>query len=289
MNRYQFAALAAFSIWGFFALALKPMDSFQTETILAWRVLFAAGFLTLGAMLRPSWLIQNISTFRAYPKAEFRRVLSACLWGGVFLSANWYFFILAMNTISVKTASFAYLISPILTAFFSFLFLREAIRPKEWLSLLICLFASAVLGYGHFQDMVYSLVVALSYSAFLISQRRNVHGDKLFVLLLQMFVALAVLGMLGMFRAAPEKSGFFFSMIALIALVFTILPLALNLYALKGATAASIGILLYINPLINFLLSWLVYHEPVTRTHLWAYMLILISVIIFSYKPKERT
>ena len=40
--------------------------------------------------------------------------------------------------------------------------------------------------------------------------------------------------------------------ILLIAVLFTIIPLFLNLYALKGVNSSTMGILLYINPVFNF-------------------------------------
>jgi chloramphenicol-sensitive protein RarD len=87
--------------------------------------------------------------------------------------------------------------------------------------------------------------------------------------------------------AAPS----FFGNIFLIALGFTILPLWLNLYALKGLSSSVMGMLLYINPLLSFLVASLVFHEPASQLQLVAYAVIFLSVLIFNagiylIKPK---
>jgi chloramphenicol-sensitive protein RarD len=65
---------------------------------------------------------------------------------------------------------------------------------------------------------------------------------------------------------------------------FTIIPLFLNLYALKGINSSAVGIMIYINPIINFLLAVFYYQEQVSWLQLCAYFLILVSIVVFNAK-----
>ncbi len=69
-----------------------------------------------------------------------------------------------------------------------------------------------------------------------------------------------------------------------IATLFTLVPLYMNLYALKGASASNVGIMLYINPLIAFMLAIFYYNEHINALQFVSYFLILLSVFIFNYQ-----
>ena len=76
----------------------------------------------------------------------------------------------------------------------------------------------------------------------------------------------------------------FYAMIAVIAVMFTVLPLFLNLFALNRINSATIGILMYINPIINFTLAFVVFHETITLIQLLGYFLILLALVLFNYR-----
>jgi chloramphenicol-sensitive protein RarD len=80
----------------------------------------------------------------------------------------------------------------------------------------------------------------------------------------------------------------FYLIVASIALFFTVLPLFLNLYALNKINAATIGILMYINPLINFILAFFVVKETATIVQLAGYTVIAIALVIFNYPVLKR-
>jgi len=76
----------------------------------------------------------------------------------------------------------------------------------------------------------------------------------------------------------------FISMILIISILFTILPLLLNTYALKGMTAGAVGILSYLNPFINFIVAFLIYQENSTWLQILAYAFIFISIILYNWR-----
>jgi chloramphenicol-sensitive protein RarD len=56
-SSYYLAAVAAFTIWGFFSLILKPLSAYPSIDILFYRVFFSAALLLLASSLfrRKTW------------------------------------------------------------------------------------------------------------------------------------------------------------------------------------------------------------------------------------------
>jgi len=89
-------------------------------------------------------------------------------------------------------------------------------------------------------------------------------------------------------NSALALDNHFFLNISLLSVGFTVLPLFLNLFALKELTSGTIGILMYINPILNFVMAFLYFDEQTTAAKVAAYGLIFVSVIIYNINLKER-
>ncbi|MFM7430580.1 MAG: EamA family transporter [Flammeovirgaceae bacterium] len=107
------------------------------------------------------------------------------LLGGVLLTINWLVFIYVVNAVNVKTASFSYLICPVVTAGLGYVLLQEKLVTIQWLSLLLCAISCVLMGIGNIQELWYSLLIAFSYALYLISQRKNQGFNRLIVLAVQ--------------------------------------------------------------------------------------------------------
>lgn len=283
--KYYVAAISAFFIWGFFSFALKPIDNYQSLDILFYRVFFCTVimlFLTL--FVRVTVLRETASFIKTLSSKERWRLILQTSGAGIFLTANWFFFIYVVNHISIKAASFAYVVSPILTTVLAFIFLKEKLLRIQWLAVGLSGLSCLILALGDFTHVIYSLVTALSFSLYLISQPKNKGLDK-FLLLTVQIICSAIL--LAPFypryssHVSPEFT--FFIYITVIAVLFTIIPLFLNLYALKELKSSTLGMLFFINPVMNFLVAVLYYHEKITMLQCIGYAVILISVILFNF------
>ena len=69
-----------------------------------------------------------------------------------------------------------------------------------------------------------------------------------------------------------------------ILILFTIIPMFLNNWALKGINSSTVGILIYLNPIMNFLLAIFYYKEIVTDLQMLGYGMILFAIVIFNSK-----
>ncbi len=201
----------------------------------------------------------------------------------IFLAINWFSFIYVMNHVSVRATSVAYLVCPILTTLLAYFFLREQLTRVQWLSVALSLLGCLLLSYTSIINMFYSTIVGLSYACYLVNQRKNNGFDKFLVL--NFHILLSALILLPFFPAyageVPSDFKFYFY-VEIIAVMYTIVPLLLNLFALTRISSSTVGMLLNINPIIAFALSVLVYHEPLGLLPLIAYVLIFLAVIVFN-------
>ncbi|RZK11400.1 MAG: EamA family transporter [Flavobacterium sp.] len=286
LTKYYLAAVLAFVIWGFFSLALKPLHDYPSLNILFYRVFLCVVLMLIISLgFRRKTISETAVYFKSLARKQKRNLLLLTLGGAMLLTANWFLFIYVMNHISVKAASFAYLVCPILTTVFAFLILEEKLSKIQWTAVGLSLFSCILLGYGHFEDVFYSLIVAATYALYLVIQKRNTAIDKFFLLTIQLvFTAIVLLPFYPFYKGEIPTDISFYLYILIIAVVFTIVPLFLNLYALKRINSSTVGILLYINPIITFLLALFYYKESITVFQIVAYSLILLSIIIFNAK-----
>ena len=285
-TKYYLAAFFAFFIWGFFSLALKPLHNYSSLDILFYRVFFSVVLMVfINLAFRRNVIRKNWNHFNGMDLKKKRTTIVLTLGGALFLASNWFVFIFVMNHVSVKAASLAYLICPILTTVIAFFALKETLSKGQWIAVMISVVGCFLLSFNHFQDIIYSLVVATTYALYLVSQRKNNALDKFLVLTIQiLFTALIILPFYPKYSGTVPVEPLFYICLLIIVVFFTIIPLFLNLYALKGINSSAVGIMIYINPIINFLLAIFYYQEQVSWLQLFSYFLILVSIVVFNAK-----
>jgi chloramphenicol-sensitive protein RarD len=290
LTKYYVAAITAFTIWGFFSLALKPLSTYSSLDILFYRVFFSAAImLFINLTVRVKVLSVNKALYAALLPAQKRGVLLQIFGGGLFLTANWFFFIYATNHISVKAGAFAYLVCPILTTVLAYFILREQLNKLQWVAVLLSTAGCVLLAFNSLSDLLYSLIIALSYALYLVGQRRDYGIDKFLQLTLQIiFSALILLPFYPAYKASTPQAFTFYALIIVIATLLTIFPLFLNLYALKGLTSSTVGILLYLTPLAGLIIAVAYFNEKLNALQVTAYLIIACSIILFNIRPGKK-
>ena len=239
--------------------------------------------LLITALFKRTELVKTFSAIKALPSKERRNMLLLNIGGSIFLNINWFSFIYVLNHVSIKATSLAYLVCPIITTLLAYWLLHEKLNKVQWTAVGLSIFGCLMLSYANIMDMVYGIVIGFSYAAYLVSQRKNVGFDKF--ILLTFHISLSALMLLPFYPAysgpVPTEK-LFWLLIELIAVGFTVIPLFLNLYALKGLNSSTVGMLLNINPIIGFIIAALVFHEPISPLQMAAYSIIFISVVVFN-------
>ena len=284
-SKYYIAVISAFTIWGFFSLVLKSLDDFSAFDILSYRTVGSVLIMVfVSLILRPKALKTNIKLFKSLSTKDKRRIIVINILSGLFLALNWYIYIYVMNNVSVSATSLAYLICPILTMVLAYLLLKEKLFKLQWVSVILSLIGCLLLSLGNFTDLFYSMIIAFTYALYLVLQRKNQEMDRFLVLTSQVFFAVIfLLPFIISYDSPNEKTPFFYGMLALIAIVFTIIPMFLNIYALRGLNSSVVGVFIYLNPLINFMFAIFYFDEKVSLIEAVCYLLILISIFLFNF------
>nr|WP_294923231.1 EamA family transporter [uncultured Flavobacterium sp.] len=283
-TKYYIAAITAYTIWGFFSLILKPIHEYASLDILFYRVFSCSILMLLIAFAFKRKKVQEtIETFRALTVSGKRKTILLNIGGSFFLMANWFTFIYVMNHVSVKATSLAYLVCPILTTLLAYFILHEKLKKTQWFAVGLSISGCLLLSYADILDMLFSVIIGLTYAFYLVSQRVNKGFDTFIILTFH--ITLAALFLLPFYPAysgpVPTEFTFYFC-IEMIAVFFTIIPLFLNLYALSGINSSTVGMLLNINPMIAFALANFVYKEKITPLQIFAYSIIFMAVLVFN-------
>lgn len=292
--KYYTSALLGFIIWGTFALVLKPLSAFGALDILIHRVIFAAISIVIACFLfRRKQTLASIRYIKTLDRKGQSKLIANVVFSAVFLAFNWFSFIYVMNAISVNATSLAYLICPILTTILASIFLNEKLNNGQWLAVVLAAISCVILAYGHFMDLFYSMIIALSYAVYLILQKNSFQIDKFFSLTIHIVVSMfLLLPLLSIVDTATVKTNEFYWLVLIIAVGYTIIPLFMNIFALKGLDSSVVGILMYLNPIISFFLAVFYYHEPINTQQIIAFSMIMLAILVFNiayiYERKRK-
>lgn len=282
--KYYLAAILAFSVWGTFSLVLKPLHTYSSFDILFYRVFSCAIIMTVvSVVFKREKIKNNVIFFKSLPKKNRRKMIVLNVGSSILLTANWFSFIYVMNHISVRATSVAYLVCPIITTILAYFLLRDKLSKMQWLSVFLSCIGCVLLSYANMIDMFYSSLIGFTYAAYLISQNKNSQFDKFLVL--NFHILLSALILLPFFPAfsGPIPTDFKFCFyVEIIAVLYTIVPLLLNLFALSEIASSKVGMILNINPIIAFVLAGVVYHEPLGTLQIFSYALVFLAVIVFN-------
>ncbi|MDQ7948066.1 MAG: EamA family transporter [Pedobacter sp.] len=284
-SRYVLAAFLSVSIWGFFSIPLRNIKDFPPHEILYYRIFTSLVCIWAAILLfRRKAVRSDLAFYRSTTSREKRIIWIQIIGATILLSLNWFTYIYAVNNVSLKSAAFAYMVCPLITAFGGFLILKEELSKIKLLSLGIALLSIMMLATGSLIEVAWSVIIAALYAFYLIIQRKMQHLDKLNVLALQITVAVILMLPFYFYQHQGVPTGaWFWGNIIVIAVVFTVLPLFLSLYALIGIPSSTLGIIIYLNPIIAFTVAVVYFDEQISLHQLFAYLLLLSAVFLFNW------
>jgi chloramphenicol-sensitive protein RarD len=283
--KYFVAAFSAVIVWGFFSIPLRMLRDYPADQILYYRI-FTSLFLTWLYILifRKKQVKSDFKYVQEQDKFTRKKILWLNLLAGLLITGNWFTFIYAVNNVNLKSAAFAYMVCPLLTAMGGFFILKEKLTGMKLTALGLATISILVLAQGSLTDVLWSVLIASLYSFYLILQR-VIHGiDRFNMLGLHLFIAsvLMIPFFIYEFQSFPVNLSFWLTII-IISIFFTIIPLFLSLYALTGMPSSTLGIIIYINPIVAFAVAFFYFHEGISVSQLYSYSLLLLAVIVFNW------
>jgi len=244
------------------------------STILVWATIFLFRREALKSDLN---FLKSLST-RNKTKLMLLTVVSSFL-----ITGNWFTYIYAVNSVSLKAAAFAYMVCPLLTALCGFIILKERLTKAKAIALIVAFISILLLATGSLHEVIWAIIIASFYAMYVILLKIIKGIDKFNFLGVQLILSGLMMLPLYFLNAAPfPTENIFWLHIFLIAIVFTIIPLFLNSYALMGMPSSALGILIYINPIVAFAVAFFYFKEKIDLHQLFAYLLLLLSIVIFN-------
>ncbi|HYK77724.1 MAG TPA: EamA family transporter [Daejeonella sp.] len=283
--KYFAAALTAVAMWGFFSIPLRNLREYPSEEILHYRIftsLIVTGLLIL--LFRKKQVKQDLAYWKEVSVAGRKKLVGLILLAGVLITGNWFTFIYAVNHVSLSSAAFAYMVCPLITAMGGFLILKEELSALKLASIGIALISILILAQGSLVEVMWSVFIASLYAFYLIIQRVVVQIDKLNMLGIQLVISALLMLPFYIYQhdAFPTDWNFWINII-IISVFFTIIPLFLSMYALIGMPSSTMGIIIYLNPIIAFSVAFFYFHEQIYTYQLYAYGLLLAAVVVFNW------
>ncbi|MDJ0921422.1 MAG: EamA family transporter RarD [Henriciella sp.] len=270
--------LGCYTIWGLLPLYFRALEHLAPEEMLAHRVLWSV----------PTGLILIIVA-RNWGQLREALNLSHLMWlfvSTLLIGLNWYLYIWAVGQERVMEASLGYYINPLVNVLIGALFFSERLRRAQWIAVLIAAVAvsvmTAALGYLPWVALVLCMTFAL-YSV--IRKQVQVDSRAGFVVEVALLAPLALIW-LTWFAGQPEGrwmgEGGWDIPCLIAAGPITAVPLILFAVAAKRLRFSTIGMMQYIGPTLQFLISVLVFREVFTLTHAMAFGLIWTALIVFT-------
>lgn len=279
-RRGMWVAVGAYVLWGVMPLywhLLKAVPSLQIVLHrIAWSALFVGAYL----LWRDGrgWLRRTL----AGPRLGWMLALS-----GVLIAFNWGLYIWAVNAGHVVETALGYFINPLLNVLIGVLFLRERLRPLQWLSVAVAAAGVLWLAVRYGQVPWIALALAASFGLYGVV-RKLAHVDAVAGLGVEsayLFLpAIAVLAWTEAHGGGGFGAGYGAAASALLVLggIVTALPLVGFAYAVRRIPLATVGLLQYIAPTLQFLIGVLVFREPFDRERLVGFACIWLALAIFA-------
>jgi chloramphenicol-sensitive protein RarD len=272
-------------MWGFFSIPLRNLQKYPSEEILHYRI-FTSLIITwlIIFIFKKKHLRDDIAFLKSESPDERKRIYWLTLAAGILITGNWFSFIYAVNHVSLTSAAFAYMVCPLITAMGGFLILKEHLSRIKLIAIGIALISILILAQGSLREVLWSVFIASLYAFYLIIQRVVNKVDKLIMLGIQLLISFVIMFPLFVYHfTALPTDPFFWINILIISVVFTIIPLFLSLYSLVGLPSSTLGIIIYLNPIVAFAVAFFYFDEQVSTFQIYAYALLVAAVITFNW------
>ena len=257
--------LVCYILWGMLPVFWKQLSMVGALYVLANRILWSLVVTVILLALRGDRFASVRAVFR--DKRE-RKLLTAA---GFVVCVNWGMYIWAVSNGHILDSSLAYYMNPILAILIGTLVFRERLNRLQWLAVAVA-FAGlviTVLRYGQIPWV--ALMIGGSFAVYG-ALKKQVRSDAVTstfeeTLTLSPFFILVVLWRESRGTGAVGVMQGWQWLLLPISGVVTTVPLLFFAAGMKTTPMTLSGILMYINPTLQLLISVLLYHEEFTMTH----------------------
>jgi chloramphenicol-sensitive protein RarD len=274
-------SLASYVLWGFlplYFLLLEPTGAFE---IVAYRILFSLVFCAVLLTVTRGWA--GLAGLVRQP-----RILLTLAVAGILIYVNWQVFVLAATTGHVVEGALGYFINPIFTVLLGVIFLRERLRPAQWIAVGISAVAIVIIavGYGSFPWIAIALTLSFGLYGF-IKKRVGGEVDAIGGLTIEtawltpvaavQLILVSTSSGLTLTAVGPGHT-----VLVVLVGVATGLPLLFFAAAAARLPLIAIGLTQYLTPLLQFIFGVVFLGEAMSTTRWVGFVLVWVALIVLT-------
>ncbi|MDO5751132.1 MAG: EamA family transporter RarD [Rothia sp. (in: high G+C Gram-positive bacteria)] len=274
-------SLITYGIWGMLPLYFVLMAPASALEIVSSRVLFSlifcAALLPLLKLTAPFWRV-----------LKDKRSLLLLAGASAVIGVNWFVYVVASTTGHTIDASLGYFINPLVSVTLGVVFLKERLRPAQWVAVGISTVAVLLMSFMFGQVPWAGLTLAFTFGIY--SMLKSMVADSVppvvSLSLETLLLAPVAVGFMLFFAANNQLTLFsqgagHFWLLASTGVV-TAVPLIVFAKTAQLLPLTIMGMVQYLGPTIQFLLAIFVLHDPIGVDKWVGLSLIWFSLIIFS-------
>jgi chloramphenicol-sensitive protein RarD len=272
------AMIGSCTIWGLSALIYKQLSHVPSIEILAHRSFWS--FVFFAVLLGVQGRLGEVKASFSGTRNIIITVLAALM-----ILANWFLFIWAIETERATQSSVGYYIYPLVSVVLGWALFSERLSRIQWAAIALAAFGVCVLTYGLGGAPWIALTLASTFAIYGLIKKQLSVGPVISVTAEVVLVApFAALFLWLSWHNGTGAFGHDLTTTALLVLAgpLTAVPLILFSYAARRASMATIGLVGYLNPTLQFICAVVVFSEPFTKWHGTAFALIWTALAVYS-------
>jgi chloramphenicol-sensitive protein RarD len=271
-------------MWGAFPLYFALLDAVSPVEVVAHRVVWSLVFLIIVITIARTWrTVIGVLTWR--------RVGLLAL-AAAFLAINWGVYVYAVASNQVIQASLGYFINPLVSVGLGVIFLRERLVRGQWIGVGIALLAVLVLTASYGQLPWISLILAFSFGLYGLIKKFVGIGAVASLTIETAALAPFAIALLFAWEmngtAAFVLDGTTITILLILLGPVTALPLLAFGASANRIPLATVGILQYLTPILQFLLGLLVFQEQMTAGRWIGFVLVWLALVVFTASALQQ-
>lgn len=278
MNKGILNGIGAYLLWGLFPIYWKLLHQVPALQVIGHRISWSFILLIAVVLLTRQW-----KDFRS--AALTAKTLGIYSVAAVLLTVNWLVYVWGVNAGFIVETSLGYFINPLFSVLLGVIFLRERLRPAQWIP--VALAAAGVIYltvvYGRLPWIALTLAFSFGFYGFV---KKLTPLGSLYGLTLETGIAfpfaliyLAFVGFTG--TGVFLHEGLRTDILLIGAGAVTTIPLLMFASAARQIPLTVVGLLQYITPTMQFLIGVFIYKEQFDQSHFIGFGIVWVALIIF--------
>ena len=279
-NSGLLAGIGAYVIWGFVPLYWQLLKPASAPEILSHRVVWSLGLLLIIVYFKK---LKN----EVVEALKNRKKLLLLASAAIFVTINWGMFIWAVNNGHVIETSLGYFINPLVSVALGVLILKEKLRLLQKVAVGLTFIAVTFLTIALGKPPYIALTLAFSFGFYgLVKKLADVDAIPsltIETLLLTPFFSIFMFYLDSKNDLSFVNQGLTHAFWLSTAGIVTVIPLLLFGFAVVRIPLVVIGLLQALGPILQFLLGYYAFREPMTSARWFGFYLVWLAVTVFSY------